>query len=279
MPGMPPQPMPMPVSTPVPDFSHSQTPMPSDLRTLSVPSDHGYPAVPGPGQPAPPLSTGVSVASALMMLEHMGVHRLRPSTRVMMNSFFSRILKSAYEVAGDDWGNVLTAGELQEYAYKQPPDNGERGIPIEHLSRLAAAHDQVFGAHSAEKLRALGRLVAERDLDRDGSAKKQQRRMRLVPGSKRLAIVLNQFAVRLDDVRGEHLHTVKQIDGTRLWLVLYDNPFAHGRVRHDKACDFWVASLEALLRWAGLANDWMVEEVECGCMTGTGDCVFAVRSS
>src|SRR2546426_5879997 len=40
----------------------------------------------------------------------------------------------------------------------------------------------------------------------------------------------------------------------------------------------WVATIEAILRWAGLANDWYVEEVECGCVTGTFDCVFAIRS-
>ena len=26
-------------------------------------------------------------------------------------------------------------------------------------------------------------------------------------------------------------------------------------------------------------NDWLVEEIECGCVTGTGDCVFALKST
>ena len=45
-----------------------------------------------------------------------------------------------------------------------------------------------------------------------------------------------------------------------------------------KSCTMWTASIETILRWAGLANDWYVEEVECGCVTGTFDCVFAIRS-
>jgi hypothetical protein len=45
-----------------------------------------------------------------------------------------------------------------------------------------------------------------------------------------------------------------------------------------KSCYIWTASIETILRWAGLANDWYVEEVECGCVTGTFDCVFAIRS-
>jgi len=36
---------------------------------------------------------------------------------------------------------------------------------------------------------------------------------------------------------------------------------------------------KAMLRWAGLANDWLVDEIECGTVTGTGDCVFALRAS
>src|SRR5439155_1178163 len=38
-------------------------------------------------------------------------------------------------------------------------------------------------------------------------------------------------------------------------------------------------AIETILRWAGLANDWYVEEVECGSVTGTFDCAFAIRSA
>ena len=47
---------------------------------------------------------------------------------------------------------------------------------------------------------------------------------------------------------------------------------------HDVKTLIWIATIEAILRWAGLANDWYVEEVECGCVSGTFDCVFAIRS-
>jgi len=54
--------------------------------------------------------------------------------------------------------------------------------------------------------------------------------------------------------------------------------FALGRIKTVKSCHIWTASIETILRWAGLANDWYVEEVECGSVTGTFDCVFAIRS-
>ena len=39
----------------------------------------------------------------------------------------------------------------------------------------------------------------------------------------------------------------------------------------------WAAlSLPVWLRWAGLADDWLVAEVECGCVTGSYDCVFTI---
>jgi len=55
--------------------------------------------------------------------------------------------------------------------------------------------------------------------------------------------------------------------------------FALGRIKTVKSCHVWTSSIETILRWAGLANDWYVEEVECGSVTGTFDCAFAIRAS
>ena len=79
-------------------------------------------------------------------------------------------------------------------------------------------------------------------------------------------------------MRGEPAHAWREVDANRFWVVHYQNPFAAGRHKKDKACHFWIGSYQALLRWAGLANDWLVDEVECGTVTGSGDCVFAIRS-
>ena len=54
--------------------------------------------------------------------------------------------------------------------------------------------------------------------------------------------------------------------------------FALGRIKTVKSCHIWTSTIETILRWAGLANDWYVEEVECGSVTGTFDCAFAIRS-
>ena len=68
-------------------------------------------------------------------------------------------------------------------------------------------------------------------------------------------------------------------DEHQFWLVNFSNMFALGRIKTVKSCYVWTSQIETILRWAGLANDWLVDEVECGCVTGTGDCVFAIHTS
>jgi len=87
------------------------------------------------------------------------------------------------------------------------------------------------------------------------------------------------FIRNLDRIRGEQLSAWKRVDKTQFWLVLYDNLMALGRRRPAKSCYFWTAGLEAAMRWGGLANDWVVDEAECGCVTGTFDCVFTIQQT
>ena len=85
------------------------------------------------------------------------------------------------------------------------------------------------------------------------------------------------------------VHVARDVTGDRWPEVAY----AAGLVQyieqdapHDDQLSSPVESLsrlneafETILRWAGLANDWYVEEVECGSVTGTFDCAFAIRAS
>ena len=102
--------------------------------------------------------------------------------------------------------------------------------------------------------------------------------IKLVPGNRRLTLLLKSYVESLDEVRGEPSHAWRQIDPNRFWVIHYQNPYALDRRRSDRSCYFSIAGYEAMLRWAGLANDWLVEEIECGCVTGTSDCVFGLRS-
>ncbi len=150
-------------------------------------------------------------------------------------------------------------------------------MPVEYLGRLNEAFETIYGAEAEDMLRAWGRRATERWLaeGRHGMGGPRW----LVPGRQRkLAGIVKAFSEAMDNVRGEHTHAWLQVDEFQFWLVNFSNMFALGRIKTVKSCHIWVATIEAILRWAGLANDWYVEEVECGCVTGTFDCVFAIRS-
>lgn len=146
------------------------------------------------------------------------------------------------------------------------------------LAALTSAFESTYGTDAPAKLGEWGRHTTERALAGRRSSSGEQRAIKLVPSKRRLAILLKAYVESMDKVRGEPGNAWRQIDPDRFWTIHYQNPFALGRSRPDKACHFWIGSYEAMLRWAGLANDWLVDEIECGCVTGTADCVFALRS-
>jgi serine/threonine protein kinase len=221
-----------------------------------------------PSGPAP-----IPADSAVSMLHRMGVPRLESHELPILNSYFACLMRHARETAERRWPQLLEAAGMQQYLAQDPADDGERMASVEGCSRLAEAFEVVFGAEGPAHLRTLGRTVTE---DWLRSTQPKPFRMMGKPESK-VADALYVFNHSMDRVRGEPLHAWKQIDKRQFWIVHYSNLFALGRHKSAKACHFWVAAFESALRWGGLANDWTVEETECGCTTGTFACVFTVE--
>ncbi|HEY7198612.1 MAG TPA: serine/threonine-protein kinase [Candidatus Dormibacteraeota bacterium] len=218
-------------------------------------------------QPAP-----IPADSAVSMLHKMGVPSLESHDLPLLNSYFACLMRHAREASERRWPQVLDAAGLQRYLTEEPADDGERMASADDCSRLAEAFEIVFGPDAAAHLRTLGRTVTD---DWLRSTQPKPFRMMGKPESK-VADALYVFNHSMDRVRGEPLHAWKQIDKRQFWIVHYANLFALGRRKHAKSCHFWVAAFESALRWGGLANDWAVEETECGCATGTFCCVFTV---
>jgi serine/threonine protein kinase len=211
--------------------------------------------------------------SAVSMLHRMGVPRLESHDLPLLNSYFACLMRHARETAERRWPQVLEAAGMQHFLSQEPADDGERTATADECSRLAEAFEVVFGAEGPSHLRTLGRTVTE---DWLRSTQPKPFRMMGKPESK-VADALYVFNHSMDRVRGEPLHAWKQIDRRQFWIVHYANLFALGRNKAAKACHFWVAAFESALRWGGLANDWTVEETECGCTNGTFCCVFTVE--
>jgi protein kinase-like protein len=211
--------------------------------------------------PAPLPAAGPAVAT----LEQMGLPRLQPTGAAIADWYFDSAMQSAGDSAGPAWPRISPAAE-----------SGDR---LWILAALTSAFESVFGGESAARLSEWGRRTTERAIAARPSSAGEQRALKLVPGRRRLGLLLEGYIESLNKMRGEPAHAWREVDPNRYWVVHYQNPYALGRHRTEKSCHFWIASYEAMLRWAGLANDWLVDEVECGCITGTGDCVFAMRST
>jgi serine/threonine protein kinase len=264
-------------AAPVP-FARAAAAQPAEtaaMRIVSAPS--GPPVVHGSPPPPSPSTGSGSGASALRTLEMMGVKPSRARGRFILNSHVANLIHVARDVTADRWPEIAYSAGLVQYLEEDPPHDEQLAMPVEYLSSLNEAFERVYGHEAEDAIRAWGRRATERWLAEGRHGMGGARR--LVPGRQRkLAGVVKSFTEAMDQVRGEHTHAWLQVDAHQFWLVNFSNMFALGRIKAVKSCTMWTASIETILRWAGLANDWYVEEVECGCVTGTFDCVFAIRS-
>jgi hypothetical protein len=242
---------------------------------VRVPVAAGVP----PSQPIP--SSYVEEPPAgptITLLESLGLPRLRPLGTAIAGWYFEAAVHSAREAAGARWAGIATSAGLAEFATADPAAGEPFTRGVEAFGAITTVFEAVFAAGAAARLREWGRRTTERALAARPSAARDQAALKLVPGRRRLAILLKGYLESLDDMRGERAHAFREVDASRYWTAHYRNPFALGRSRAEKSCHFWIACYEGMLRWAGLANDWLVDEVECGCVTGAGDCVFAIRA-
>ena len=239
----------------------------------------GLGSSPAAGQTSsPPSGTSIGGASTVRTLELMGVKPARARGRFILNSHFSNLVHVARDVTGDRWPEVAYASGLVQFVEQDPAHDDQLSSPVESLSRLNEAFETIYGPEAEDMIRAWGRRATERWLAEGRHGMGGPRR--LVPGrQRRLQGVVKNFTEAMDNVRGEHTHAWLQVDERQFWLVHFSNMFALGRIKTVKSCHVWTATIESILRWAGLANDWYVEEVECGCVTGTFDCAFAIRAS
>jgi serine/threonine protein kinase len=229
------------------------------------------------GSPPPTPSSGSGSSSAVRTLELMGVKTARARGRFILNSHVANLIHVARDLTRDRWHEIAYTAGLAQYLDNDPPDDEQLATPVDTLSRLNEAFEVVYGAEAEDQIKAWGRRATERWIAEGHHGMGNVRR--LVPGRQRkLAGVVKAFCEAMDNVRGEHTHAWLQVDEGQFWMVNFSNMFALGRIKTVKSCHIWVATLESILRWAGLANDWYVEEVECGSVSGTFDCVFAIRS-
>jgi hypothetical protein len=206
------------------------------------------------------------------VLKRLGVPAMRGRETAMLDAYFADLMRQAKRACAERWPNVIAATGL-ERLMEYPPDGAGRSAPVAAVSRMTDAIEAIYGAEAPEVLRQWGKLAMESWV---GRTWQKPRRLWSSP-ERRIEDVVTLFTRDLDRVRGERLTAWKKVDGRDFWVVCYDNLGAVGRRRPGRSCHLWTAALEQALRWAGAANRCVVDEAECGCVTGTYDCVFTIQ--
>jgi hypothetical protein len=234
--------------------------------------------------PAPlaPQKVPTPETSMVAVLKRMEVPVLRAHHDVILNTYFAELVRGARRASDEHWPEVAAAAGLHDYVDADPRDDSGRSAPVAAVSSLAEAFDTVFGMSTVEVLRLWGRLTTESWMSRtqhlpDGEAGFARPLRLWASGERKVEDVVKVFTRGLDRVRGERLTGWKKVDRHQFWVVLYDNLGAVGRRRAGKSCHHWTAAIEQALRWGHAANSWVVDEAECGCVTGTYDCVFTIH--
>ncbi len=227
------------------------------------------PHTPPPASTPPPLRVAPETpGSVTSLLERLGLPRLAGRRGYVRNSYFAMLVHTARDLSGQRWPEVVQMAAMPEYLNRDPAVNEDHATPMSQVNGLVEAIEALFtGPHAMLEWAAAV----------DSAWEPVPARRRLVGGRRPLASTLSEFAEALDDIRGERLHLVRQVDTGQVWVIHYSNLFAARGSRPAGSCTFLVGAYEAMLRRHGLLNSWRVSELECGAVTGTGDCVFAIR--
>jgi hypothetical protein len=219
-----------------------------------------------------PASVAPSPVFPLQVLPELDLPEIEGDRQGVLDSFFAACVRLGRQVAGPRWPPILVHAGLQEYLLQDPPEKGELVPEMLALTRLADGFEAIFGQDAPRHLHHWGELVGGQWL------RSIQERPPWIAGppTGRLVDLLSVLIAALNRIRGEELFTWNQVNRALFRIVHERNIMAVGRRRQAEACHFWRGAYEAALRWAGLEEQWLVAEVECGCVSGTYNCVFTI---
>jgi hypothetical protein len=220
-------------------------------------------------------------ARVITLLPALGFE-VRSSTQMRSRNAHGRqALRSAHDLIGHEhWETLIADAGLAPYREVEgwPLDDNDRTVPAEHLSCLNQTVERSQPSDPAGQLRHWGELIIQALLSQRAPTALAALSQRRLPAERAIPLVLDAFTRELNDIRGEDLHQwLPRPDGC-YWLVHYSNLFAYGRARRAQpVCHVWIGALQALVRATHLENALDVTEMECGCQTQTGHCLFALQ--
>lgn len=247
--------------------SHRQQSVWELLDELTSPPEIAGPSVPGVDRQL----SAAAVQPVLTVLSDVDAW-LVPGPHEVLDTFFATCIRAGRQVAGQAWPQIAELAGLHQFIAADPVAQGRHEPELLSLSRLAEAFDAVNGRDASRRLTDWGALAGGMWL------RSIQPKPPWIAGppTGRLVDMLSVFIQSLNRVRGDDLHVWTQVNRQLFRVVHHQNMTAVGRRRAAEACHFWRGAYQAALGWAGLTDLWLVSEVECGCVTGTGDCMFTI---
>lgn len=191
-----------------------------------------------------------------------------PLEEVEETPFATACIHFAERVAGAHGSAVLTHAGLQGHVIGGPHGGVPEGQALTNLTR---AFEVVFGEDAPGYLHRWGELVGE-----DWLRSIQQRPAWMAgPATGRLVDLLSVLIEALNGLRVEERFDWKQLN-RNLFRLVHERGRGHGEQLNAEACHFWRGAYESAFRWAGLEREWLLDEVECGRVSGTQACVFTI---
>jgi hypothetical protein len=182
--------------------------------------------------------------------------------------FAAACVHFAERVAGAHGAAVLTHAGLQDHVTGAP----HTGVPEgQALTNLTSGFEVVFGDDAPGYLHRWGELVGE-----DWLHSIQQRPAWMAgPATGRLVDLMSILIEALNGLQVEERFEWKQVN-RNLFRLVHERSHGHGQQLNAEACHFWRGLYQAAFRWSGLEREWLLDEVECGRVSGTQACVFTI---
>ncbi|MFP4321204.1 MAG: hypothetical protein ACLFTK_01995 [Anaerolineales bacterium] len=179
---------------------------------------------------------------------------------------FARILIDAMRqvMHEDDFNALMSAAELPQLARHTLPDNLEKSFDFTYLSRIRAAHTQVFGAEEGDECaRLAGQTAFKEGLRHFGDlAGASDLAQRPIPMQEKLALGLPAMG-RVITEFSDQLTRVYPYDEETYIYTLERCPMCWGLRSERPICHINQGLVEEGLSWASGGRAWRVEMTAC----------------
>lgn len=187
-----------------------------------------------------------------------------------------RIILSATEeiIGGEAARMVVDRAALREFGAAHPPDNLERGIPFETISRLQGALDEIYGHGGSGIAMRIGRACFHQGLQDFGpSAGLTGLAFRLLPLNTKLSAGARAFAGIFNQYTDQRVRVEE--DAERIYWHIERCPVCWERRTERGCCHLAIGLLQESLYWASNGRLFNVEEVAC-VACGAPACTIAI---